>query len=78
MLRVNIQPDMLRWARERAGLSPAKLCKRFPKLTAWDSGECSPTLKQLADFANATHVPLGYFFLPEPPEEGNNNANETD
>ena len=35
----------------------------------WERGEALPTFKQLEDFAKATHVPFGYFFLPEPPEE---------
>ena len=26
-------------------------------------------MRQLEAFANVTHVPIGYLFLPEPPEE---------
>jgi len=39
------------------------------KLAEWERGELQPTLKQLEEFAQKTHVPFGYFFLPEPPEE---------
>jgi len=42
---------------------------RFPRLQEWERGEARPTLKQLEDFANATHAPIGYFFLPAPPVE---------
>ena len=42
---------------------------RFDNLEGWESGEVQPTLKQLEKFALATHTPLGYFFLLEPPEE---------
>lgn len=42
---------------------------RFPKLPAWEAGEAKPTLRQLEDFARATHTPVGYFFLPQQPEE---------
>ncbi len=69
MNRVSVRPGMLRWAHERAGLDMHKLKLRFPKLPAWELGEEKPTLKQLEAFAKATHVPFGYLFLPEPPEE---------
>lgn len=35
----------------------------------WETGEAAPTVRQLEGFAAATHAPLGYFFLPEPPDE---------
>lgn len=69
MSRVAVAPDMLRWARERAGLEPADLTMRFKKLPEWEEGETKPTLKQLETFAKAVHVPIGYLFLAEPPEE---------
>ncbi len=69
MIRVDVQPRMLRWARERAGYSESSLAKRFPKLEAWETGVLQPTLKQLERFAKATHVPVGFLFLSGPPEE---------
>ncbi len=68
-MRVEIRPEMLRWARERARLSPAALGRRFPHLEAWESGAMRPTLKQVEDYAGATHTPVGYLFLPQPPVE---------
>ena len=69
MSRVAVKPELVQWARERAGLSEDALASRFPMLSAWERGEARPTMKQLEAFANATHVPIGYLFLPEPPEE---------
>lgn len=66
---VAVKPDLVQWARERAGLPVHALASRFPKLPAWERGEAQPTFRQLEAFANATHVPIGYLFLPEPPEE---------
>lgn len=69
MVRVDVKPELLRWARERARLGVLDLTKKFPKLPEWEKAESRPTLKQLEDFARRTHAPLGYFFLPQPPEE---------
>ncbi len=68
MVRVTVAAPLLAWARERSGLSHGDLSRRFPKLAEWENGEAAPTLKQLEDFATATHTPVGYFFLPKPPE----------
>ena len=69
MLRVAVQPKLLRWARERIGRGAEEFQSRFKKLPLWENGQEQPTLKQLEAYAKATYVPVGYFFLPEPPEE---------
>jgi Zn-dependent peptidase ImmA (M78 family) len=69
MDRVMVKPELFRWACERSGFEPAALAERFPRLDAWQRGEAQPTLKQLESFAQATHTPIGYLFLPEPPVE---------
>ncbi len=69
MIRVPVNPGVLRWARERAGIAQEDLAEKFRKLPEWESGETQPTLKQLEAFARAVHVPFGYLFLSEPPDE---------
>jgi Zn-dependent peptidase ImmA (M78 family)/transcriptional regulator with XRE-family HTH domain len=69
MTRVTVQPSLFTWARQRARLDEAALAARFPHLTEWEAGEVRPTLRQLEQYAQATHAPLGYFFLPVPPQE---------
>jgi Zn-dependent peptidase ImmA (M78 family) len=68
-MRVEVKPEMLRWARERAGLGLGVLATRFPHIEAWERGDEHPTFKQLEGFAKATHAPIGYLFLPQPPVE---------
>ena len=69
MDRVDVEPELLRWARERAGLSIDALAGGFPSLHAWERREVRPTLKQLERFAKATFTPIGYLFLRVPPIE---------
>ena len=68
-VRVPVSNTLLTWARERSRLAPDELASRFPALPAWEEGTKQPTLKQLERFAQATRTPIGYMFLPEPPEE---------
>ena len=68
-MRVDVKPELLAWARERSGLSLAALSERFPRLDAWERGVARPTIRQLEEFARATHAPIGYLFLQEPPVE---------
>ncbi|HMR10867.1 MAG TPA: hypothetical protein PKA88_34050, partial [Polyangiaceae bacterium] len=64
MTRVQVKPELLRWACERSRIDELELSVRFPHVEAWERGEKQPTIKQLEAFAKATHTPLGYFFLP--------------
>ena len=69
MKRVEVKPELLCWARERAGFDLDELARRFPQLDAWERGAAHPTLKQVERFAKATHTPVGFLFLQEPPTE---------
>ena len=69
MTRAAVNPDLLRWARERAGLVQEELIGKFKKLPDWENGDLLPTLKQVEAFARTVHVPVGYLFLTAPPEE---------
>ena len=39
MTRIPVNPELLTWARERAGLDTLALAGRFPKLSEWEAGE---------------------------------------
>ncbi|MEX2605792.1 MAG: ImmA/IrrE family metallo-endopeptidase [Kiritimatiellia bacterium] len=61
--------SVLEWAAQRADLDESTLTRKFPRWPEWIRGEAEPSARQLEDFSKKTHVPFGYFFLPEPPEE---------
>ena len=69
MQTLNVNHELILWALERSGRSVEGLARQFPKLAKWASGDAQPTLKQLEALAKKTWTPLGYFFLPEPPQE---------
>lgn len=69
MQTLNVNHELIRWALDRSGRSVEGLARQFPKLAQWESGEAQPTLKQLEALAKKTWTPLGYFFLPVPPQE---------
>ncbi len=66
---VDVNPQVLQWARRRADMEISSLVNRFPRYWEWERGASKPTLKQLERLARAVHASVGYFFLPEPPEE---------
>jgi len=69
VVRVPVEPSLLTWAADRSGVDRGSLEKRFPKLEDWEAGQLDPTFNQLQDFASATHAPLGFLFLTDPPDE---------
>ena len=78
----NINPAMLAWARNSAGLDPAEATDRLSflrvkdkkaaeeRLMALENGERKPTRAQLQVFAKAYHCPLVTFYLKQPPARG--------
>ena len=68
MPRVTVQPALFAWARQRARLDEAVLAARFP-ICRNGVRCCATHLRQLEQYAQATHAALGFFFLPAPPEE---------
>lgn len=73
MARAQINPQLLTWARERAGLDTADIARKLhvpeDRVLAWEQGDARPTFRQAENYASGTFVPLGYLFLREPPEE---------
>ena len=69
MATVGVRPELIVWARDRAGLTDDALTRKFPRFPAWLTGEVQPTLRQIEALARKTSTPLGYFFLSEPPED---------
>mgnify|MGYP000610323801 CR=1 FL=1 len=65
----NINKEILEWAILRAGNDLDEFYLKNPKVQDWVENESNPTLKQLEGFTQKVHVPFGYMFLNEPPEE---------
>ena len=71
-LEIQLQPAVLRWARERIGLSQEALAHKIgvkpDRVRAWETTG-SITIAQVDKLASHTHTPLGYLYLPAPVEE---------
>lgn len=65
-VRVPVKPALISWALEQASVEPGDL-RLGDKVVGWLEGSLQPTLKQLQEFANSTHVPFGYLMMSEPP-----------
>lgn len=71
---VSVNPGVLQWAREKAGLTIDQAASASGQsshvLSTWESGEAAPTYRQLEDLAYKVYKrPLAIFFFPEPPAE---------
>lgn len=69
-----VNPALLAWARQRAGLSIEAVADALGKapeaVKEWESGQSSPTYAQLEKLAYGVYRrPLAIFFFPQPPEE---------
>ncbi len=74
---IPINPDVLKWARETAGLSIDDVVRKMKRkrvtvetVLSWENGEDSPSYAQLERIAYKIYKrPLALFFFPEPPQE---------
>ena len=68
-----INPDIVRWARERSGYTLQEVAKSFNRnvvtISDWESGAAAPTYLQLEKLADKYKRPVAMFFFPEPPQE---------
>jgi|SRR5690625_337311 len=73
MAEALINPSILVWARERAGLAVPEIAKKLnvkpEQLLQWEEGTKKPTFKQAQNFAQKTYIPFGYLYLEQTPEE---------
>lgn len=65
----NINKELIEWAIIRNGNSLEEFYAQNPTVENWIKGEKFPTVKQLESFTHKVHVPFGYMFLPQPPDE---------
>lgn len=65
----SVNKNMIEWAITRSGISLDQFYTKFPNVKDWADGVKFPTLKQLEDFTHKVHVPFGYLFLNQPPQE---------
>jgi Zn-dependent peptidase ImmA (M78 family) len=72
-VRAIVEADVLRWARETAGIAVEDAARRVqvkPEvLAAWEADQARPTMVKLRKLANVYKRPLSIFFLPRPPAE---------
>ena len=73
VVRLSVQPSVLRWARETAGLDVPTAAVRVgvkpDKVERWEDGSLAPTINQIRAMADAYVRPLAALFMPEPPAE---------
>jgi Zn-dependent peptidase ImmA (M78 family) len=66
-----ITPDIVTWARERAGMSVAHLADALDEMPdrvrAWEEGFEFPTFGKAEKIAKRLRIPLGFLFLSAPP-----------
>lgn len=71
-MTIDLQPGLLEWARERAGLTAETLAEKLgvsvETVAAWEQ-DGRITYRQAEKLASVTNTAFGYLFLAEPPDE---------
>lgn len=66
-LRIPVKQNILKWVWQTA--SEQLNDNNRETLSNWISGAKVPTIRQLEDMSKKTHIPFGYFFLNDVPDE---------
>jgi Zn-dependent peptidase ImmA (M78 family)/transcriptional regulator with XRE-family HTH domain len=71
--RLSVEPSVLRWARETAGLDIDTAATRIgvkpDRVAKWEGGSLAPTIKQVRTMADVYARPFAALLMPEPPAE---------
>lgn len=65
---VSIVPEVLDWVFKNTS-ETIENRKAYRLLEQWKKGEKTPTFNQVEEVSKALHIPFGYFFLRQPPQE---------
>lgn len=72
-LKVNINPEIIKWAIESSGWTINEISKRLKVnpilINGWLNANEQPSLYQIKNLSRALKRPLAAFFLPKPPKE---------
>jgi Zn-dependent peptidase ImmA (M78 family)/DNA-binding XRE family transcriptional regulator len=70
---IDVNPDVLRWARESAGRKPAAVAERLgiseQLVVDWETGKKSPQWRHLGELAEFYQRPVGALLLAAPPAQ---------
>lgn len=69
-MALTLNPDVMRWAVERSGISEERICHKFKKYPEWLTLDSKPTLKQLMDFTHMVHINLFDVYASTVPDYG--------
>lgn len=69
MSLVDVSVPVLEWAQRRSGRRDAEMSGKFSAWPGWLKQEEKPSFADIEKVAQFTRVPIGYFFLTEPPAE---------
>lgn len=71
IIRAKVNPQILVWAREQAGVTPEVAARKagvpVERLLSWETGAAKPTLRQARLLAKTYRRPSAFFYLSSPP-----------
>lgn len=66
--QIPINPELITWARDRAGYSVPDAEAYFKKISEWEEGKSFPSYSQLENMADKFKIPVAVLFFPSPPD----------